>query len=316
MTPEHPALSVVIVAGDRHERVASAIRSVLEQDGAELLEVVIVDCGTSGAQPYADHPQVRVVRPADESHYGEALAFGVTHARAEIIAFLEEHARAQPGWARALMAIHESDCAAAACEVHVGNPNMGLSEGWGLMGYGMWYAPMREGDAEFVHGYNAACKRSVLLSYGERLPRLLLADTAFANRLLLDGHRLMNAPGARIDHLNETKLLLPLRKTFLAHRFSAPARAEECGWSPLRRMVYAIGSPLLPLYGFWCQWRLYTKQNRELRRTLLRIIPLFVITHLAMAAGTTTGLLFGPGDAARQFTWLELNVDRPEAEPA
>jgi GT2 family glycosyltransferase len=308
-----PEMSVVIVAGNRHDRVRGAIDSVLAQDGADALELLVVDCSEQpDGDRWADLPGVRWLRPDAPIHYGGALALGARAARAPVVAFLEEHARALPGWAGALLDIHRGPWAAVACEVHVGNPGLGFSNGWGLMGYGMWYAPLREGETEFVHGYNSACKRDVLLSYGDRLGDLLLADTAFAQRLRLDGHRLANAPGARIAHLNETELLLPLRKTFLAHRFSTPTRALECGWSPLRRLLHVLGAPILPFYGLWCQARRY-RRRPDLRRELLRVLPHFVIAHLAMGAGSAAGILFGPGDAAHRFTRLELNAERPEA---
>ncbi len=310
-----PEMSVVVVAGERRERVRSALRSVLDQEGAERLEVLVVDCASEDdPDGYADLPGVRRARPTGGLHYGEALAFGVREATAPVVAFLEEHARAHPGWALALLEAHEGPAAAVACEVHVGNPGLGFSDGWGLMGYGMWYWPLPEGETDFVHGYNSACKREALLSYGDRLAELLLADTAFANRLKLDDHRLANAPGAKIDHLNETELWLPLRKTFLAHRFSAPTRARECGWSAARRAVYVVGLPLLPLYGLWCQSRQLARRRPRLLGTLARILPQFLLTHLAMAAGAMTGLVLGPGRAAHAFTWLELNNSRPEAQ--
>jgi glycosyltransferase involved in cell wall biosynthesis len=322
-SPDAPALSVVVVAGERRARVEGSLRSVLRQEVSEPLEIVVVDCARAAAAPYLPEVDplrsvrsvrsVRTVRPGGRVHYGEALAIGARAARAPIVAFLEEHARAHDGWAEAVLsALRDTSCAGIACEVHSGNPGLGLSDGWGLMGYGRWYAPLPEGSTDFLHGYNAAFQRSVLLSYGERLGDLLLADTAFARRLLLDGYTLRNAPEARIDHLNEIALLEPLRKAYLAHRFSAPARARECGWSPLVRLVYALGTPLLPLYGLWCQAPFLRRRDPALWKTLVRILPLFLLNHLVIGLGASVGLLFGPGDAALRFTALELNTDRPQ----
>ncbi len=179
------------------------------------------------------------------------------------------------------------------------------------MGYGMWYPPLPEGRTDFVHGYNSACKREVLLSYGELLPRMLLADTAFAHRLRRDGHAMANAPGARIEHLNETGFVISTFKTFLAHRFSTPARADLCEWSAFRRLAYAVGGPLLPFYGFYCQVRLFASRRPRVLWTLLRILPQFLIVQWTMAAGSFAGLLLGPGDSAQTFSNLELNLERP-----
>lgn len=308
-----PEMSVVVVAGNQRERAAGCLRSVLAQDGADRLEVLLVDCGQlDGPDPWAEFPAVRRLCPPPGCHYGEALAAGVAAAQSPIVAFLEEHARARPGWAQALIEAHQGPTAAVACEVHNGNPGVGWSDGWGLMGYGKWYAPLPPGETEFLHGYNSTCKRDVLLGYGERLSRLLLADTVFALRLALDGHRMANAPLARIDHLNERELWAPLRKSLLAHRFSAPARAEECGWSRLRRWAYAYGSPLLPFYGLWSQGRALWKRRPALLWTLARILPHFFLAGWASAAGISVGLLFGPGRSAQHFTRLELDTDRPE----
>ncbi|HEX4951932.1 MAG TPA: glycosyltransferase [Thermoanaerobaculia bacterium] len=308
-----PEMSVVVVAGNQRARVAGCVESVLAQDGVERLEILIVDCGHGGsAEPWAGLPGVRSIRPAPGSHYGEALAAGVFAAQSPLIAFLEEHARAHPGWALALLEAHREPMAAVACEVHNGNPGLGWSDGWGLMGYGKWYAPLPPGETEFLHGYNSTCKRDVLLAYGDRLAGLLLADTVFALRLARDGHRLVNAPAARIDHLNERELWQPLVKNFLAQRFSTSMRAEECDWSAWRRWAYVFGSPLLPVYGLWHQGRALWQRRPALLWTLMRILPQYFLTGWATAAGISIGLAFGPGRSAQHFTRLELDTDRPE----
>lgn len=313
-----PAMSVVVVAGESYARVRSCLRSIVEQEGFANIELVLVDCGRPEhgdpfSQVLAAVPpqQLRVVRPPSTCHYGEALALGVHHSRAPIVAFLEEHARALPGWALALIETHRGPAAAVACEVHVANPGLGLSDGWGLMGYGKWYAPLAAGETDFVHGYNSACKREVLLGYGDQLGDLLLADTAFASKLRLDGYQLENCPAAKIEHLNEVDLILPLRKTFLSHRFSSSTRAKVCEWSWQRRLIYIVGQPLLPLYGLWCQSRAYRGRPRLLA-TLVRILPQFLLAHTAMALGAVFGLTLGPGRSAFEFTWLEINNHRPE----
>src|SRR5262245_38622564 len=128
MSGKNPSLSVVIVCGAQQQRAKRSIDSVLRQDIIDQIEIVLVDCSPENSQMLPDiHiTQVKIVRLSEKTSYGFARAEGARHCSARIVAFLEEHAVAKPGWAKALVTAHEGPWAVVGPEIHNGNPNEGF----------------------------------------------------------------------------------------------------------------------------------------------------------------------------------------------
>src|ERR1700730_9862169 len=139
-----PELTVVLVVGERRERAAAALASVLAQDGAAI-EVVVCDCAPH-APPLSSHPAVRRIALPPDTTYAAAKALGVRLAAAPVVAFLEEHCRVYAGWAAALVAAHRGPWAGVGAEVHNATPGVPLSRTVALMNYHPWLppAPRRE----------------------------------------------------------------------------------------------------------------------------------------------------------------------------
>ena len=142
-----PSVSVVIVPGNQRERAARSLASVLDQDGIERAEVVLLDAANDGSPPLprSDEAPVRVFARPERGTYGELRAEGARLARAPIVAFLEEHAIGLPGW---LAAIEESlasgEYSGAGGEVHPLNPGVGISDAVALMNYARWLPPLEQ----------------------------------------------------------------------------------------------------------------------------------------------------------------------------
>src|SRR5690242_14508964 len=103
-----PALSVILVVGERRDRAVRALASVLSQEALDRLEILLLDLapGEPAPLPGSDHPVLRVVRMPPETLFSAAKAHGVRLAAAPVVVFLEEHCRARPGWAAALIEAH------------------------------------------------------------------------------------------------------------------------------------------------------------------------------------------------------------------
>jgi hypothetical protein len=333
-----PELTVVLVVGERRERAAAALASVLAQDGAAI-EVVVCDCaphapplpsgvaGTSGlsavsvgfADPGAGggaeaagagHPAVRRVALPPGTTYAAAKALGVRLAAAPVVAFLEEHCRVYAGWAAALVAAHRGPWAGVGAEVHNANPGVARSRTVALMNYHPWLAPAPRREHDMLPGHNSSFKRGVLLAYGDRLEALLRAEIALHTRLVRDGHRLLLEPAARFEHLNDSRLASVLHSCFLFHRCYGPSRAEALGWSARRRAAYVAATPLVPLYFLARLLLVLARRRPRLLPAALGGAPFMLLVQAASAAGQAAGLLRGLGDAELRFTRYELNAYR------
>jgi GT2 family glycosyltransferase len=103
-----PALSVILVVGDLRSRAEECLRTILRQEGADRIEVLLFNVAGPKARTVAgsDHPSVRVISLLPETPFASARAEGVRRARAPFVAFLEEHCRVGEGWIDGLLAAH------------------------------------------------------------------------------------------------------------------------------------------------------------------------------------------------------------------
>jgi hypothetical protein len=310
-----PELSAVLVVGERRDRAALALASLLGQ-GEVALEIVLVDCAPRAASlPGSAAPTVvRVELPA--GLFSQARALGVRRARAPVVAFVEEHCRVRPGWAAALVEAHRGPWVGVGAEVHCGNPAGALSRAVALMNYHPWLAPAQPGEHALLPGHNSSFKRAALLAYGERLEELLRAEVLLYAALGAAGGRLFLEPRAAFEHDNETRLADIVHGFFLWHRLYGPLRAREAGWGLARRAFYVLGAPLVPAYFALRLLAVLARRRPSLLGAGLRGLPYMLVAQAASAAGQALGLVVGPGQAERAFTQHELGGLRPGTSAA
>lgn len=314
-----PAMSVVICVDRQRLRGARALRSVLAQDAADRLEVILQDVGHADFPPLdaSGDPRVRCIPLPRGLSYGEAMTRGALAARAPIVTFLEEHAVALPGWAAALIAAHAdigrgAPCAAVGPELHLDNPGRGASDLIDLFAVGPWMAPAIGGDANVLRWQNTSYKRAVLLSYGDRLPSFLDSEGTFFTQLRADGHRLWVEPAARLRHASEHHFLLFARGAFVSNRLGAARRAELLGFSPAKRLL-CVASTLVNIArapGYILRNLSRSPALAEKRRRAARAWPYLVAYSCAFCLGACTGFLLGRGRSGQQFLEYELNATR------
>ncbi|HEX6902831.1 MAG TPA: glycosyltransferase [Thermoanaerobaculia bacterium] len=308
---------MILVVGERRDRVVPALASVLSQDVVDRLEILLFDLGEGDPPPVqgSDHPAVRVFKMPPDTLFSNAKARAIRLASAPVVVFLEEHCRTHPGWARALIEAHRGPWAGVGAEVHNGNPEVALSRTLQMLNYLWWLPPAPRAEFEMLPGHNSSFKRDLLLAYGDELEELLRAEIVLHSRLRRDGHRLLLEPAAKFSHINESSLGSAFRGRFLFNRCYGPARAKAFGWSLGRRLFYAAAMPVFP---FYTVTRLLQYAVRRRPERLARVIagaPLLFVVQLASAAGHSLGLLFGTGDAEARFSRFEMNEHRRHQEP-
>ncbi len=104
MMPAPPLLTVVLIAGNRRERAQRMLRSVLEQDIADQIVILVYDRADQPARDLRELNRSNIVyEPVDkQSTLGVLQKRATLAATTDIIAFVEEHVVVPPGWAREL----------------------------------------------------------------------------------------------------------------------------------------------------------------------------------------------------------------------
>jgi Glycosyl transferase family 2 len=301
-----PALSVVLPTTSDFASVATTVRYLRRQTIADRLEVVFVAMACPdfvvGPEARDGFHDVRVVLTGRRSH-GHACAEGVRAARADVVAFAEDHCFPEPGWAEALLAAYGSPEIVAVGPVFR-NANPGTLVSWCdfVIGYGPWIDPRGGGDRPFLAGHNSSYQRDVLLGLGDALPDALESETVLHLMLRSQGKRLVLEPRARAAHTNFGLFGVWLPLMYHSGRVFASERAR--GWSWPRRVFYAAASPLIPCVRLLRATR-HLRSSPEHRPSLLTLMPLLTIGLGADGLGQMIGYTLGSGGSPRHLSAFE-----------
>lgn len=221
--PETPLLSVVVATYDRYDVLDDVVSSLLAQD-MEALEIIVVDnspdqeAAARFARRYAGEGRADYVlepRPG----LSNARNVGIGRARAGIVAFIDDDAVADPGWAREILAAFDAHGPGAGCvggrilPEWVSPRPRWLSDS--LLGYLSvvdWGGSRRVlGAAEWLAGCNVAFRKEAVLAAGgftESLGRVgsgiaLLSneDSDMIARVKGMGCSVVFAPDALVRHV-------------------------------------------------------------------------------------------------------------------
>lgn len=304
-----PALSVVLVTPDRYEAVRKTIRHLRAQTIRDRLELLLAAPSAKDLHPdesaMQDFGWFRVIEVGEIKRPAQAKAIAVRQARAPIVAFAEEHCYPDPDWAEALLAAYEQEWAAVGPVMRNANPATALSWAGFVLNYGCCLQAAAPRPAENLPWHNISYRRDVLLAYGDELASMLIAEGLLLDALRAQGHRLCLAPAAQTHHVNISLLSSWVRHTFLGGRLFGALRAEKKRWPLWRRLVYAGGSPLVPLIRLRRLLRLL--RRHPLRRGLkLRLLPAALCGLIPHALGEAMGYAFGMGCAEEYYARYEI----------
>ena len=130
------------------------------------------------------------------------------------------------------------------------------------------------------------------------------AESVLHSDMQAKGHRLFLEPRAKIYHLNISLSSSWIPERFYTGRRFAAARARL--WSPLRRLLYAGGAPLIPVVRL-------PRLLRDIRRysgkqdLLPRLLPALIVSLIMSAIGEMIGYAFRFGNSAEKLSHMELH---------
>lgn len=304
-----PDVSIIIIVGGHRRRAARALNSLLVQAGLDRSEIILVGRSSADIAGLAEsqQPPVKLLIPTSFD-YGAMKAEAVQLARGRIVAFLEDHAFAAPGWLQGILGSLHEPWVAVGGAVRNANAGVGLSGTMAILNYGLWMPPLAEGESQWVAGNNSAYLREALLEAGEELAVLLATDMVLQFWLKVNGHRFFINPAIEIEHLNETRMLDAMRALFFYHWCFAPTRARMLSWSLSQRLLHLTISPLVP----WLRWfRLLRLANERGRLDEFKPLLALLLLHVAVM-GQNLGLIFGSDGGRRRMADIELEVSRDE----
>jgi hypothetical protein len=301
MQTSTPQLTVIMATPARGATLLRPLAFLREQTIREQIELVLIGPGQDSfddLDPALLEGFARCLKlaigPIEEVE--RAFAPGIEAATAPVVALLENHVYAEPGWAAAIARAHQGPWAVVGCVISNANVATATSIVEHLLSYAFHDEQAPTGEVARVSRNNTTYKRAALTAFGDRLPDLLPRDGGLMEALRADGARFYREPEARLSHLNPSLPGSMLRLRLHSARASSSTRARTGRWSAGRRALYVAASPVFPLLRIRAL-RSHL-QAPQLRQALPRVAPLLLLALLVDAVGQALGFAFGEGDSA------------------
>jgi hypothetical protein len=309
-------LSVVLATPNTFATIRSTARHLREQTARDRLEVVIVcpsarelDLDEADVEGLAS---VHVVEIGKISSVGSANAAGVRRASAPVVALCESHAFPDPTWSETLMDAHSGPWVAVGPAVVNANPDSVVSWASFLVAYSQWMPPIESAAVSDLPGHNSSYKRAVLLErYGDRLADLLETESILHWDLRSAGHEIYLESAARTRHVNPSLFSSFLAELYHYGRLFAAARAR--GWPPVRRLVFTLCSPLIPILRMVRLLPAIRRARRD-HGISAAVFPAVALGLMASGIGEAIGYARGPGRAATRMMDFEFHREKHVAK--
>jgi hypothetical protein len=259
-------------------------------------EAIVVAAGTTtyAARIASAFPWARVVHAPNLDQVPALRRRGVEEATGEFVAVIEEHCAAAGDWLRQALAAHASGEYGAVGGA-IFDAEYRRRRDWVVYfcEYTASLPPAPRGETEDLNDANITYRRRLLLDHVH-----LLDDGYWPMRLhptlRAKGVKLLSVPEMIVYHRGPFDFAYYLRQRFLFSRAFAGVRARTR--SPLWRLAYILGAPLVPPMLLGRMTRQVIKKRSRVGQFVLTL-PLMVPALLVLVAGEWTGCLLGPGDA-------------------
>jgi len=306
-----PDMSVVVVSLDSYARIRRTIAALRAQTAKRQLEIVIVAPSKEVLKldqaDLQDFLSFQVVEIGPIRSTGGAIAAGFQRAQAPVVAYAEEHSYPFPTWAAALLLAHKQPWGAIGATIVNANPESIISWANLFTDFGPSVDPAVGGVTSHLAWHHGSYKRELLSGYDTEQLKNFLETEGLLHQALQDrGYQLYLEPAAKSNHVNVSTMLSLIRCEFVGGRLYGAARVRHNKWSMARRLLYILGSPLIPVLRL-------RRTLREVRRAgqwdklLPQILPGIITALVAHCLGEISGYALGAGDAAWQRVPCELN---------
>jgi hypothetical protein len=292
-----PDLSVVLAAEDTGT-LERGLRALAAQTSRERIELVLVslsgepfafDAGELDA--FAGH---QLVHTPPGASLAEGRALGVRAARGRYVHIGETHAFPEPEWAERVIDSFDPKWSAIVAGIENANPDGAISWANLLIDYGRWSTDLPGGEIDSTPPYNTAFERSFALHALEISTDAFAPGFDLTGLLRSEGLRILFQPAARIAHVNVSVAAHWLGQRYTGARMRAGMRCR--GWPLHRRLVYAVGSPLIPVLLAARLAPTYVTVRRA-RSLPALTVPAILVGLAAVAGGELAGFVGGE-DAA------------------
>ena len=308
MITENLALSVVIYTPTDYEYLRLPLYFLAQQTICDQIELIIVHPASYVVK--TDEALLNcfgtcVIVAVDRPYIDDGRIRGLRQATTPIVAFLEDHVLVKPDWAEKLIRAYEGGYGAVAATMYPANTETLMSWASFFTSFITWLAPNTSRKMTVMPQHNTTYKRAVLDAYSddETLYTLMLTEWLLHNDLHERGYKMYLDAENATEHINISKAYPLYLEHFAFLRLFAAQRSEH--WSLGKRLVYIVGSPLIPAVRLKSIVTSVRDSKADVWGKLLLTMPIILSLLLFAWVGEVTGYLFGAGKSEMIFSDLE-----------
>lgn len=287
---EKPKISVIIASYNSGKTIEYCLKSLEKQTTSIGFEIIVIESSTDGIGELVEKKfsQVKVYRFSERKFPGDARNIGISEAKGEIIAFIDADCQAEKNWIEEIFKAHESSYPAIGGAIANANPESYV--GWAayFCEFSQWMPGTTPEWMDDIAEANMSYKRMVFDKYGSYIEGTYCSDTDLHWRLGKDGHRLRFIPSILVSHSNIDRLERFLKHEFFHGRCYAQVRVHGKGFSRLKRLIYVVLSPLIPLKLF-LKVVFINSANRIYFIQLIKSLPLLALGLICWSLGEVVG---------------------------
>jgi len=290
-----PQLSIVIASCVGPPFIDRCLKSLCKQRDQAELEFIVVDRagGEVAAAIKRDFPWVTLTRRPPGESVPDLQRHGISLAKAEHVAIIEEHCVASDNWIATILRRIREPVAAIGGVVEDANYERLMDWAVYFTEYNAYMPPVERGEAYDVCTANCVYRRDVLMKH------LPVAGSGYwgaglNHTLLASGERFLNEPDLVVYHTGPFGFIYYLRQRFLFSRAFAGTRKAHV--SAKFRVAYLFLAPLLmPLLWARTASRVFAKRHRIDK--FIQVLPHMIPITAAYVLGEWVGFLAGTGDS-------------------
>ena len=288
--PEEPRLSIIVPSYNSRKTIERCLESLKDQNTNKDFEIIVVDSSTDDSVKFIEErfPKVRLYRFSERKFAGGARNFGISAAKADIIAFIDADCTADRNWVDEILKAHQSPHLAIGGSITNANPDSYI--GWAsyFCEFSQWMPNSPTTLLTDVAGANMSYKRKTLEEFGYFIEGTYCSDTDFHWRLQQRGYRLRFMPSILVRHHNINSF-----KRFLGHEYNhgrdfAQVCVKSKNFSKLKRFIYAFCFSLIAVKLF-LKISLINFENRIFLLHFFKALPLLMLGLISWSFGECVG---------------------------
>lgn len=243
-------VSVIIASYNSSPTIKRCLSSLTKQSTVKDFEIIVVDSSTDNTAVIVSEqfPQVKLLKFSDRKYPGDARNAGVAISSGEILAFTDADCIVKPDWIEQIIIAHQNTpLPVVGGGITNGNPDSYVGWGYYFCSLSQWMPPSKQFERTDIPTGCLSAKRWSFEKYGPFIEGSLCEDTCFNWKIAEAGYSSLFVPAIQVAHINIEDLKVFLSRKIQHGKTFARLRVQQERFSNLRRIIYILLSPLLPV---------------------------------------------------------------------